>query len=62
MFGCPEISGHPNRFYKMDSEKITNAEIQELPDSWWYRVYLGVIISNILVILALGTFTYYFSS
>ncbi|MEO8072334.1 MAG: hypothetical protein ABI686_03715 [Acidobacteriota bacterium] len=37
-------------------------EVTELPDSWWYRVYLGVIISNILVILALGTFAYYFSS
>ncbi len=37
-------------------------EVAELPDNWWYRVYLGVIISNILVILALGTFTYYFSS
>ena len=37
-------------------------KVVELPDAWWYRVYLGVIISNILVILALGTFTYYFSN
>lgn len=37
-------------------------EVEEFPDDWWYRVYLGVIISNILVIVALGTFTYYFSN
>lgn len=37
------------------------SEVAELPDSWWYRVYIGVIISNILVIAALGAFTHYFS-
>lgn len=47
----------------MEAEHIRQENIaEELPDNWWYRVYLGVIISNILVILALGTFTYYFSS
>jgi hypothetical protein len=36
--------------------------VEELPDSWWYRVYLGVIITTILVITALGLFTSYFSN
>ncbi len=35
---------------------------EELPDAWWYRVYLGVIIATVLVISALWTFTVYFSS
>lgn len=39
-----------------------NPENAELPDSWWYRVYVGVIIVNIVVITLLGTFTYYFSN
>ena len=36
-------------------------EAAELPDAWWYRVYLVVIITTIIVISALGTFTRYFS-
>jgi hypothetical protein len=32
----------------------------ELPDSWWYRVYFGVIITTILVIFALWAFSQYF--
>jgi hypothetical protein len=42
----------------------TNREeiVEELPDSWWYRVYLGVIITTIVVITALGLFSKYFSS
>jgi hypothetical protein len=36
--------------------------VEELPDSWWYRVYLGVIITTIVVISALGLFSRYFSS
>ncbi len=39
-----------------------NAEREELPDSWWYRVYIAVIIMTILVISALGFFSSYFSS
>ncbi len=47
----------------MNDEKLNEtADIAELPDDWWYRVYLGVIITNILVIAALGTFTRYFST
>lgn len=42
-------------------EKQIN-ENEELPDSWWYRVYLVVIITTVLVILALWVFSYYFSN
>lgn len=41
-------------------DEIEKAE--EYPDNWWYRVYLGVIITTVIVILALGTFSEYFSS
>lgn len=34
---------------------------EELPDEWWYRVYLGVIITTILVIAALWLFSRHFS-
>ena len=47
----------------MKSENNQQIEIvEELPDSWWYRVYVAVIITTIIVISALGTFTRYFSS
>ncbi|MDQ3713601.1 MAG: hypothetical protein M3388_15450 [Acidobacteriota bacterium] len=47
----------------MNKEKIENIdELEELPDNWWYRVYLAVIVVTILVISALGIFTRYFSS
>ncbi|CAA9424066.1 MAG: hypothetical protein AVDCRST_MAG74-3207 [uncultured Pyrinomonadaceae bacterium] len=47
----------------MKSEDIKPIEeVEELPDSWWYRVYLGVIITTILVISALWAFSRYFSS
>lgn len=36
--------------------------IEELPDAWWYRVYLGVIVTTILVVSALWAFSRYFSS
>ncbi|HEV8158422.1 MAG TPA: hypothetical protein VGP58_05285 [Pyrinomonadaceae bacterium] len=46
----------------MKSENNQQIEIvEELPDSWWYRVYLAAIITTIIVISALGTFTRYFS-
>ena len=35
---------------------------EELPDEWWYRIYLIVIITTVLVILALWAFSYYFSN
>ncbi len=47
----------------MHSEEIKEKEIvEELPDSWWYRVYAAVIITTIIVISVLGIFTRYFSS
>jgi hypothetical protein len=42
-------------------ETNRNNEVEELPDNWWYRVYLAVIVTTILVIAALGTFSSYFS-
>ena len=51
-----------SRHYLFMNEELNESPVVlELPDAWWYRVYLGVIISNILVIAVLGTFTYYFS-
>jgi putative effector of murein hydrolase LrgA (UPF0299 family) len=43
-------------------EKKAINKAKELPDSWWYRVYLAVIITTIIVISVLGAFTRYFSS
>lgn len=43
-------------------EIIEDKKVEELPDEWWYRVYLGVIITTIIVILSLGAFSGYFSS
>jgi hypothetical protein len=34
----------------------------ELPDSWWYKVYVGVIVSLVVVLAALWSFSRYFSS
>jgi hypothetical protein len=46
----------------MNSENIKQIEeVEELPDSWWYRVYAAVIITTIFVITALGVFTRYYS-
>jgi hypothetical protein len=46
----------------MNSEEIKEIKkTEELPDAWWYRVYLAVIITTIIVISVLGTFTRYFS-
>ena len=42
----------------IETEKIVKTE---LPDSWWYRVYAGVILTLIVVILLLIAFTNYFS-
>jgi hypothetical protein len=36
--------------------------IGEKPNSWWYRVYALVAVVTVLVIAALGTFTYIFSN
>ncbi|MEO6588990.1 MAG: hypothetical protein ABIP06_06655 [Pyrinomonadaceae bacterium] len=47
----------------MKTENIKEiAKREELPDAWWYRVYVGVIITTILVISALWTFSRHFSN
>jgi len=33
----------------------------EKPNAFWYRVYLAVIVTTVLVIAALRLFTFYFS-
>lgn len=43
-------------------EEKREDEINELPDSWWYRVYLAVIVTTVLVIAALWAFSEYFSN
>ena len=50
-------------FYKLvKTEKHSvNTEVVEKPDAWWYPVYFAVIIITILVILALWSFSVYFS-
>jgi hypothetical protein len=40
----------------------SDLQVEELPDAWWYRVYLGVIITTVLVISALWAFSRFFSS
>lgn len=50
-------------FINVKTENIQQENVsEELPDAWWYRVYLAVIITTILVISALGAFSHYFSS
>lgn len=36
--------------------------VEELPDSWWHKVYVAVVITTIVVISALWAFSRYFSS
>jgi hypothetical protein len=36
-------------------------EVKDKPDSWWYPVYLGVILTLIVVISLLIAFSKYFS-
>ena len=42
-------------------DNLPENKTEELPESWWYRVYLAVIIFTIFVIAALWAFSYYFS-
>jgi hypothetical protein len=44
-----------------DSKELAEKQAEELPDSWWYRIYLAVIINTIIVILLLRLFGLYFS-
>jgi len=46
----------------MAAEKNKKETVEELPDAWWYKVYLCVIITTVIVIFALWVFSRYFSS
>lgn len=43
-------------------EAKSNEPVNELPDAWWHKIYVAVIVSTVLVISALWTFSKYFSS
>lgn len=46
----------------MNKKNIEMVEsVKELPDEWWYRVYLAVIITTVVVLALLWTFSNYFS-
>lgn len=46
----------------MEKENLNlSGQSKELPDDWWHRVYLAVIVTTVLVIAALWSFTRYFS-
>lgn len=57
--GLLKTSSHPLKVQKEISK--TDEQREELPDNWWYRVYLAVIITTIFVIAALWAFSRYFS-
>ncbi|MBX7055365.1 MAG: hypothetical protein K1X36_10445 [Pyrinomonadaceae bacterium] len=46
----------------MNENKDMFGPVAELPDSWWYKVYVGVIVSLVIVLAALWSFSRYFSS
>jgi hypothetical protein len=50
-------SAQPNQPPFKDAENPS----AEKPDAFWYRVYLAVVVTTILVIAALWTFSLYFS-
>jgi hypothetical protein len=55
----------PKPIFKMEiseKEQVSEESIKnELPDSWWYRVYFAVVIFTIFIISALAVFSWYFS-
>ncbi|HEX8564932.1 MAG TPA: hypothetical protein VF648_04630 [Pyrinomonadaceae bacterium] len=52
-----------NVFTTVNSEDTKQENrVEELPDDWWYRVYLAVIITTVIVLCALWAFSRYFSS
>ena len=43
-------------------EKVSEEYVKkELPDSWWNRVYVAVVIFTVFIISALALFSQYFS-
>ncbi len=55
----PEVSFSDGLYLAGSTGRLTTIDTT---DSWWYRVYLAVIITTIIVISTLGAFTFYFSS
>lgn len=52
------------RLFSHTSSKEMNQQeknTEELPDSWWHKVYVGVIVTTIVVVLLLWSFTEIFS-
>ena len=47
---------------QLNEKKDDFAPLAELPDNWWYKVYAGVIVSLVIVLAALWSFSNYFSS
>ena len=46
----------------MNKEKNEEIEsVEELPDDWWYRVYLAVMVMTVVVLTSLWAFSRYFS-
>jgi hypothetical protein len=46
----------------MNTENLEpNEKVEELPDEWWHKVYLSVIVTTVLVLAALWAFSRYFS-
>jgi hypothetical protein len=45
----------------MKNQTIKENFPKEKPDNWWYRIYLAVVLTTILVISALWAFSHYFS-
>ena len=54
------IADKRNLVLNSNSKNMEN-ELKEKPDSWWYRVYGGVILTLIVVISLLIAFSKYFS-
>lgn len=62
MLALASVSGAKAASLKMTDKKTDDlTKPQELPDEWWYRVYAGVIVTTVFVILALWAFSRYFS-
>lgn len=43
------------------SEKVETQNVEEVPDEWWYKVYVAVFVTTASVIILLELFTRYFS-
>ena len=47
----------------MGSHETVKADpSEELPDAWWHKVYLAVMVVTVVVISALWAFSRYFGS